>query len=326
MPPLSRPGRRRPRSGPAMNPIRRCRPGRCCRSACCLLIVRTPWLKIAPPRPALPPPAPPSVELPPASPRAVPPRSVRFFRVRAPVLVTSKRRIVVPAATASAMPLPPPGPSISIEPVISNADGPTRRPPTVESEIVPPFRVLAAKVISCKGASSRTLGESRARSPPEYRVRDSAIEASSIASAQGELAVVGCGAIVGRVDDDVDDGGDLIGADVHQARGEGVAEPAALIGRRGEGPIPRGDGRTSRRECHGRRQAAVVLERAEIGIGRADDAAGEAGIRADQIVAAGRAIGAASGEAGEVLNGGIGLEPRIELLIAADGRGPADEA
>src|SRR5271167_4094028 len=90
-------------------------------------MVNVPLLKMAPPSPAAPPPPPPnSLPLPPLPPWASPPLIVRFCSVRLPELITSKRRIVVPAADR-VMPLLPVGPVMVTSPKIARAVGPNEK-------------------------------------------------------------------------------------------------------------------------------------------------------------------------------------------------------
>ena len=126
-----------------------------------LRICSVPWLTTSPPRPAPPPPPPPQEKSPPAKPRAVPPVSVKFCSVRLPALVTSKSRIVVPAAE-SVRPLLPAGPVTTMLLVTGSAVGPPRPEPTVVSVSVLPFRLLAKVIVLERPPTSVTCAFSLA--------------------------------------------------------------------------------------------------------------------------------------------------------------------
>ena len=115
--------------------------------------------------------------------------------------------------------------------------------------------------------------------------------------AQGERAGVG-GLVQRGIDDHRQCRHPLEGANVHGARIGQVAKESALIGCRADALVPLVDGRTTEAQRHGRRRAAVVLQRAEQGIARAHDA-GCVGVvdiinRADEVVGTGVGTGAPS--------------------------------
>src|SRR5262249_53487958 len=97
---------------------------------------------------------------------------------------------------------------------------------------------------------------------------------------------------------------ELEGADVRDAD----ATEAALIRARRPGGRALVDGRATGVQGQGRGRAAVVLQRAEIGIVCADDGTGEAALVADQVAAAeGDVDPRTDYPAGEVLDGVVEL-------------------